>query len=317
MYLHLLSNASNNVFPNNEMGDFSTILASPVTLSGDWEVGLSEINIPGSFLNIGKEDAWFRTVQFLPGARKIDDQVSKDALIRLKGIVNIYKIEPFNRIRLKSHYYIKVNGNILGLPEILYGDKKKIFLTQSPSEEFSGKFEIFEAATKEKKYEIESRHYTSIEEIIKEVNLKASNAFKLTLINGKVVCEFSEVCHVVQFSFQLASMLGFRHHSVQKHVNRAHFLPDMSPGFNAIMVYTDFIEESHVGDIQAPLLRLLPKLNVNSNESMSYECYPIQYKKILQHEISHIRIVLRDDTGRKLSFQDDGRVSLTLHVRKS
>ena len=47
MYVHLLSNASMDVFPNNKLGDFSTILHHPLLLPGDdWEVGLVEMNVP-------------------------------------------------------------------------------------------------------------------------------------------------------------------------------------------------------------------------------------------------------------------------------
>ena len=47
MYVHLLSNASMDVFPNNKLGDFSTILSQPLTFDQhEYEVGLvSVLNI--------------------------------------------------------------------------------------------------------------------------------------------------------------------------------------------------------------------------------------------------------------------------------
>src|SRR5690606_5477755 len=284
MYLHLLSNASHDVFPNNKMGDFSTILATPLTLEGEWEIGLSEINIPGSFLNVSKEDAWFRVIKFTQG-EKVFEASSKSELSQLKNYVLMQNIDDFVRLKLKSYYMLKITEKVYGFPSIIYGDKNRIYIPQSESEEFSGKIEVFRANTEETKIEIESKHYTSIKDLIDEVNVKANNLFKLTMDSGKVSCNFESI-DVIQFSPQLGAMLGFRNQSLQRYINHANFQPDLTPGINAILVYTDIIEESYVGDVQAPLLRLLPRLNVQADESMSYECFPMQYKKILQHEIS-------------------------------
>jgi len=299
------------------MGDFSTLLATPFALPGSWEVGLSEINIPGSFLNVSKDDAWFRVIKHKPRNKVVFEAKSFNELSSLKNppFAYISSEDDFIKLKLKSHYMIKVSGNVLGLPRVIYGDKNRIYIDRSLTSEFNGTLSIYESATEESKVTIDSKHFTTIEEIIEEINNKAENMFKLVLENDMVVCNFSTV-HVIQFSPQLGAILGYRNDSLQEKINRARFETDLTPGINAILVYTDCIEECYVGNVQAPLLRLLPRLNVKPNETMSYECFPIQYKKVLVPEISRIRIVLRDDTGRKLSFQGNGRVSLTLHFRK-
>ena len=44
--LNLISNASMGTFPGNKLSSFTTLLPTPVTLSGDWQVALLEISWP-------------------------------------------------------------------------------------------------------------------------------------------------------------------------------------------------------------------------------------------------------------------------------
>ena len=51
-YLTLPSNASLDVYPNNTLSDYTTRLFNPIQLTGNWEVGLSEIQYPHCYFNI-------------------------------------------------------------------------------------------------------------------------------------------------------------------------------------------------------------------------------------------------------------------------
>lgn len=55
-YITLPSNASMNYFPNNTQSSYRTKLVSPLTLSGDWEIGLVEIFFPRNWFNIGSHN---------------------------------------------------------------------------------------------------------------------------------------------------------------------------------------------------------------------------------------------------------------------
>lgn len=57
-YITLPSNACAKVFPQNTSASFTTQLARPLELTGDWEVGLAEIHYPHSWNTI-TEDATF------------------------------------------------------------------------------------------------------------------------------------------------------------------------------------------------------------------------------------------------------------------
>lgn len=55
-YVTLPSNASIQYFPRNTQSSYRTKLSQPLFLSGQWEVGLSEIFIPRNWFNIGEHN---------------------------------------------------------------------------------------------------------------------------------------------------------------------------------------------------------------------------------------------------------------------
>lgn len=58
-YLTLPSNSSSKYFHENTLTRFTTKLLGAVSLSGDWEVGLSEIIYPHTWLTVDRGDALF------------------------------------------------------------------------------------------------------------------------------------------------------------------------------------------------------------------------------------------------------------------
>ncbi|GFU01724.1 uncharacterized protein F54H12.2 [Trichonephila clavipes] len=58
-YETLPSDSSMHFFPENKISHFKTQLPSPVCLNGEWEVGLSEIIYPHSWLNVNETNNYF------------------------------------------------------------------------------------------------------------------------------------------------------------------------------------------------------------------------------------------------------------------
>ena len=59
MYLTLPSNSSADYFPHNRASHFVTKLPQPTELSGEWEVGLAEIQFINTFSNVPDSQVWF------------------------------------------------------------------------------------------------------------------------------------------------------------------------------------------------------------------------------------------------------------------
>ncbi|GFX53828.1 uncharacterized protein F54H12.2 [Trichonephila clavipes] len=58
-YITLPSDCSMHFFPENKISHFKTQLPSPVCLNGEWEVGMSEIIYPHSWLNVNETNNYF------------------------------------------------------------------------------------------------------------------------------------------------------------------------------------------------------------------------------------------------------------------
>ncbi|GFT42962.1 uncharacterized protein TNCV_1615291 [Trichonephila clavipes] len=58
-YVTLPSDSSMHFFPENKISHFKTQLPSPVCLNGEWEVGLSEVIYPHSWLNVNETNNYF------------------------------------------------------------------------------------------------------------------------------------------------------------------------------------------------------------------------------------------------------------------
>ncbi|GFU54458.1 uncharacterized protein TNCV_3024371 [Trichonephila clavipes] len=78
-YVTLPSDSSMHFFPENKISHFKTQLPSPVCLNGEWEVGLSEIIYPHSWLNFFT----FTRSNFTPNCG--DTQAPLLRIVRTKG----------------------------------------------------------------------------------------------------------------------------------------------------------------------------------------------------------------------------------------
>lgn len=52
--IDLMSNSSMNIFKNNTTNNYTVLLPKKITLNGEWEVALTEIQIPNNFNNVTK-----------------------------------------------------------------------------------------------------------------------------------------------------------------------------------------------------------------------------------------------------------------------
>ncbi|KAJ8042584.1 hypothetical protein HOLleu_09369 [Holothuria leucospilota] len=60
-YVTLPSNSSPEVYPDNTLTHFRVKLPQPITLEGQWEVGLAEIVYPHQWYNLDEESTYSYT----------------------------------------------------------------------------------------------------------------------------------------------------------------------------------------------------------------------------------------------------------------
>ena len=72
-YLVLPSNSSTSMYPNNTLAQFVTNLPRRVSLSGEWECGLTEIHYPHDWYNVRNARLTIAHGDSLDTDRHIDD----------------------------------------------------------------------------------------------------------------------------------------------------------------------------------------------------------------------------------------------------
>lgn len=308
MYVHLISNASLSEFPENKLSDFRNQLCQPLKLSGDeCYVALSEIHIPFTFDVIKRKDAYIETLVYDESSTKKQETI-KEAEITLSN-------EGVYHVRVPDGFMLQLEKERCGLPKQIFGDSGRVYVgdTFEGNEDLSEVVSLHRVSFTRTKHSFMHGYFEYIDDVLKVIT-NQQISFK---INGKFIQgEIKTPATVVHLSDHLANIFGYRQDSLQRSRNTARFLGDLFPGLNCFMVYVDFIEDSFIGDTRAPLLRMLPPQNVSYGQYMTYQCFPLQYKKVLRHEISTIRVLLRDDIGRPLPFGDRGRVTLSLDFRQ-
>ena len=96
---------------------------------------------------------------------------------------------------------------------------------------------------------------------------------------------------------------------------RADLSCDLQAGIHALYVYCDLLQFTHVGDIKAPLLRVVNSGGEAGDVVTRYYERP-RYIPLQKKNFDSIQIIIRDDLGEKIHFEN-GKVLLTLHFRRT
>ena len=93
---------------------------------------------------------------------------------------------------------------------------------------------------------------------------------------------------------------------------------------HSLMIYSDLVEYSIVGDTKAPLLRCFPFISklkggdiITTAQYMNYQTFSnLQFRPLLKNSFHSIHIDLRDTSGEKIPFVPVGITRLVLMFRK-
>ena len=94
---------------------------------------------------------------------------------------------------------------------------------------------------------------------------------------------------------------------------------------HSLMIYSDLVEYSIVGDTKAPLLRCFPFISklkgggdiITTGQYMNYQTFSnLQFRPLLKNSFHSIYIDLRDTSGEKIPFVSVGITRLVLMFRK-
>ena len=277
-YLTLPSNSSQQFFPNNTLTEFTTKLPSTIELANEWEVGLAEIMFPRSWYTIPKE-----------GTIIAVDYRDCESNWKLNTETKLANGEHLTEKELDSIVEIRLRGGF----------------------------------------------YKTMEEVVQELNLASAGAFTASHVEEAIsppVFYYRVITRriyvnlpggmSIKFPASLESILGLTpsqnpmcNKTDSKLSVRGDLSCDLQSGIHALYVYCDLLQFTHVGDIKAPLLRVVDSGGEVGDVITRYYERP-RYIPIQKKIFDSVQITIRDDLGEKIQFEN-GKVLLTLHFRRT
>ena len=343
-YVNLFSNASLDIFHDNSLSKFKVQLSQPIILNEPYEVALEELNFPFSIKNVTSPSNELYLVRptdvgKVEGSKQLLIQPKRDFIALVKSALREL-FGPKTSFERKGKCYslsfqrnnaLRMSPTLskkLGFAEIVFGTGQPV--EGSPVEEDTFDREVQVELTRVKhlmtqdRIEILEGFYESPEDLINAINSAYQSHLKLN--SSKILLRYNPYIKVVELQLhhsgyilinaQLSHMLGFGQKSVYTSFSVADRDVILFPS-NYIFAYCDIIEAEHVGDVKAPLLRVVPFVASKRNEMISYSFNLPQYKKVIVKEVSTICLELVGERGSYIPFLDgSGRVAATLHFRR-
>ena len=169
----------------------------------------------------------------------------------------------------------------------------------------------------------------------------SSGEFDLTFdkITHKLVLQFGAN---EGFSFEneeVPSILGFKgikdnshdecihigyksHKTLNRH--QTEFPVDITCGSQLIFVYIDVKEYQNIGDVRAPVIKIIESErrlrngSINTVTPVYHKTFTIlDYKPILSNNIQNIKVALRNEAGKHIPFNGTGKVIVGLKFQKT
>lgn len=293
-HIVLPSNSSMRYFPDNTSSSYTTELPLTIHLHGEWEVALSEIQFPSTFFHIRRGENELKFIDVKKG--------EKVETITKKGFIpyGIYKdidelIDSINAVfkETDSHFSFKCQrGGSIYFSIVCSEDKCKFTHYLNVSDNLlrilGCGVEIVKTA--------EGPFFTRL-----TVSNDSKNASytALFLVLGKYDKHGKRDAPAGFWSYEPYSL--------------ARGIPDK------LFVYCDICEPYITGDVQSPLLRIVP-VEVHGSDyvygkNQVKHFSALHYIPLRRVTLREIEIDIKDELGQRIPFES-GTSSVTLHFRR-
>lgn len=351
-YVTLISTASTNFFPENTQSTFITKINPPIQLTGNWQVALVESVIPRSWYNITKENNNY-TIITQEKKRikvKIGDASTLIPLLPMRGqpsldifsdISNNLKllgkadIVQFSLDKNTSKLTVRVSENaelkstrqtspilfsmlnLNDVDEYVIKGKDEFQFTRSLQDFSGGIFTLVEKnrfkeeeiiVNVDNKYELPIGLYNTKE------FLKQFQVIKLRQLPDKKLLLTVPQNIKLRFSNQLRDILGFEKLEYPDGDFIGRYALELNAGITEIFVYSDVVQSHHVGDVVAPVFRIIPVLGEKDDQIVKSYDNPLFFP-VRKNYIDTISIELRSATGDPIIFTT-GKTLLVLCFKR-
>lgn len=300
----LPSNSSMRYFPENTTSSFITELPNTVHLHGEWEVALSEIQFPCSFLHVGHDENVIKFVEAKKEDEKRDERkkdyyfAAQTAPRKVTIPSGIYKnieelLDALNSAceSIQSHFYFK--------RESANGAKIRIWVNCGA---YCGMI-----------------HYISFSDKLQQILGCVIHTVDDTNLRATLTLRESEERFYTETFYRFgfinegsrtrrAGLTGTEPYSLTRAI------PDK------MFVYCDICESYITGDVRTPLLRIVPVEVHGDNYAYGANLVkyfsPPHYIPLQRTNFCRIEIDIRDKLGKKIPFES-GTLTATLHFRRA
>jgi len=280
-YLTLPSNSSSNYYPDNTLTRFITKLPSSVSLSGDWEVALSEIHFPRTWYTVKKGGETITVECVVPESDIVYPSPGRTrlALFPPGGEAKVIDIQMID-VKLQGGYYETMQDVVKEMNTVMV-------------REFTDKLPKETTAPKIRFSELNKRTY-------------------YTLPKGVVMLFPTDLRNMLGLADDQMEIGGFEG---EMKILKSQHVSDINGGLHSMYIYCDLLEHVAVGDTSAPLLRVVDARGKNGD--MQHRIYePPRYMPVQKKNFDCLEIDIRDDLGRPIPFES-GKLTVTLHFRRA
>ena len=280
-YMTLLSDACRNEFPENSPTNYVTRLMNRIEFDGKWEVAVAEASIPIRWANVFTENT----------IRTWSRHIAKP---QLGGQWNSSKVpkRAYKSPRMLCDVLDRIYKNLL----------KNAFPTPNSGESFK-----FDNVTGVLTIKLLSRTQVTRE---------------LAAILGlPVPDDESEWVDIPYLQEGQTLDTPADHNRISEGVilQPIKTICDLRRGIHHIFVYSDIVEYVPVGDVGAPLLRVIPMPNNSDADPIAFNhtftFHHPHYIPVNRPIIETVEIDLRSDRGNRVPFVS-GKSIVTLHFRR-
>jgi len=177
-----------------------------------------------------------------------------------------------------------------------------------------------------KRFSMRKGYYRNIAEIVEGLNETIRVSKELKEVLGReetpllAYFQYHESVqrkdYAIQFNLALARKIGIGRHSVIAGTTLGRVVSDDRPHARSLYVYCDLLQAVPVGDVKAPLLRIVNIPDKDESVNLHRTMRRMMYLPIQKKHFDTIEIQIMDDTGTAIPFQD-GKSHIVLEFRRT
>jgi len=309
-YVQLISNASMDVYPGNVISEFTTQLAQPLRLDGQWEVGMHSCAYHRNWLNLTeRKDAVVRVTVTQWG-----ETAGEEALDIIK--THMILPHPGNYSTPESLIQAILNTEFVYRPELETNDT----LTKSFPVRVGDLISMKCNQSTQRFRIIWKKHF-----VLKNDLVKIGFSDKLCKMLGLVLTDPSTSLHQCFIAVGNPERIipsretSFPFPPYTRETIRSEFTftdPINLVDVYNLFIYTDLVRATRLGDADAEYLYMIP---VEGKEGAYIHFAPdnVVYKEVVSQSVRTINIKVADFAGDRVKFNHgSGEFTCLLHFRK-